>query len=150
MKDRPIVFCGRREAEWFCRAHAVPSVVSFSDPRSPRPNVEGQDATIRFRFWDVDETLPGYPGPNPQAVEKLVTFLRESPYPMLIHCEAGISRSSAATMIGYYLLCGDERQAARHMIAARDGPMREHVRPNRLILLYADALLGSDLGIAAP
>jgi predicted protein tyrosine phosphatase len=70
-------------------------------------------------------------------------------WPTLVHCEMGISRSAAATMIGYYLLCGSEQEAAERTRDSRDGPFRDHVRPNRLILFYADSLFDSKLDDAA-
>jgi predicted protein tyrosine phosphatase len=152
--NRAITFCGRTEAEAILRRQPFPSVVSISDPNTPKPLVDGERATLRLRFWDVDERIPGYslygyPGPTPQAVEKLVSFLSAAELPLLIHCEAGISRSAAATMIGYYLIHGDERAAARDMADSRDGPMRAHVSPNVLMLRHADVLLGTNLSAYA-
>jgi predicted protein tyrosine phosphatase len=100
-------------------------------------------------FFDVEEPDSHFPGPTFDHVRKIIDFMAEAPYPMMVHCEAGISRSAAATMIGYYLMCGEAKEAARRMYDARDGPERTYVKPNRLMLAHADRLLASRLQKAA-
>lgn len=151
MKDaRPIVFCGREEAEQICRAWDVPRVLSISDPRTERPKVGGTEGTLRLRFYDVEENNAQLRAVTPEQVAQMAEFMAGARrWPTLVHCEMGISRSAAATMIGHYLLCGSEQEAAERTRDSRDGPYRNHVRPNRLILFYADRMLDSKLDAAA-
>lgn len=146
---RPIIFCGRKEAEYICRGWSVARVLSISDPGTEPPQVHGTEGTLRLRFHDVEETSGHYRAVTEQNVAEMAEFMAAArQWPTLVHCEMGISRSCAATMIGHYLLCGDEKEAARRTRDSRDGPYRDHVRPNRLILFYADRLLDSKLDAA--
>jgi predicted protein tyrosine phosphatase len=148
--NRPIIFCGREEAEQICRGWNVPRVLSISDPRTEKPKVGGTEGTLRLRFYDVEEDSSQFRSVTPQQVAQMAEFmLGAKRWPTLVHCEMGISRSAAATMIGYYLLCGSEQEAAERTRDSRDGPFRDHVRPNRLILFYADSLFDSKLDDAA-
>jgi predicted protein tyrosine phosphatase len=141
-----IRFCGREEAEALCRKYAVPSVVSISDPRTARPKVQGREATLVMRFYDVSRPSSVYkPCCTPEDIQRLVEFLYSAPGPVLVHCEMGISRSAAATMIGYYLLCGDEGMARAYMMDSRERPIIHKIDPNTMMLRQADDLLGSKL-----
>jgi len=140
-----VLFCGREEAEAACRAWSIPTVVSMSDPGSPRPRVEGASQTLRLRFHDIETAAPGYTPPDAGDMSRLVSTLNAGLYPTLIHCEMGLSRSAAGAMIAHYLLCGDEAKAARRMLESRSEMIRPELRPNRLMLHYADCLLGSKL-----
>jgi predicted protein tyrosine phosphatase len=74
-------------------------------------------------------------------MERILHFVRgwDRSAPILIHCWAGISRSTASA---YTALCmlrpsADEEELARELRAASPS-----ATPNRLIVSYADALLG--------
>jgi predicted protein tyrosine phosphatase len=95
---------------------------------------------VRLAFHDIVELLPGLVAPDRSTVQAILDFGRESTgqRPMLIHCWAGISRSSAAAFViacdhnpGYELAIADElrRRAA-------------FATPNRLMVELADNLLG--------
>jgi predicted protein tyrosine phosphatase len=140
-----VLFCGREEAEAACRAWSIPTVVSMSDPGSPRPRVEGASQILRLRFHDVESAIHGYAPPTAGDVSRLVSTLNAGLYPALIHCEMGLSRSAAGAMIAHYLLCGDEAKAAKRMLESRSETIRPELHPNRLMLYYADCLLGSKL-----
>jgi predicted protein tyrosine phosphatase len=142
---RLIVFCGREEAEEYCQAHFVPSVLSISDPTSTLPRVSGVISELRLRFWDVSRPNLVYPGAKPHDVSDIIDFFHEAPRPILVHCEAGISRSSAATLIGYYLVHKNEKKAWEETLKSRLHQPDPLVVPNRLMLRYADKMLGSDL-----
>jgi len=145
-----IRFCGRPEAEAICRKYSVPSVVSISDPETLHPRVRGSHGTLVMRFYDVSEPHPHYnPCCTHKDIERLVKFLHSAQSPLLIHCEMGISRSAAATMIGYFMLCGDEPMAAAYMMDARERPIIHKIRPNVMMLAQADDLLGSNLQSAS-
>ena len=144
-----IRFCGRPEAEAICRKYSVPSVVSISDPETDHPRVRGSHGTLVMRFYDVSRPHPDYtPSCTHEDIQRLVEFLYSAPGPVLVHCEMGISRSAAATMIGYYLLSGDEPLAAAYMMDARERPIIHKIRPNTMMLAQADDLLGEGIRLS--
>jgi len=58
---------------------------------------------------------------------------------MLVHCWAGISRSTAAA---FTLLCDRAGPGAEHDIAEMLRERAPHAQPNRLIVRLADQVLG--------
>jgi predicted protein tyrosine phosphatase len=98
------------------------------------------DRHLRLSMHDIaDEGLPESPA---QAhVEKLLEFGRgwDASAPMLVHCWAGISRSTAAT---YTILCERAGPGAEQEIAEVLRERAPHARPNRLIVRLADEALG--------
>ena len=79
--------------------------------------------------------------PSPITVEKIVRFAEqlEPEDNVLIHCHAGISRSTAAAMIVIYYHTHD-LQKVKEAIAA----MRPQAAPNRLICELADSYFKHD------
>jgi len=94
---------------------------------------------LRLAMHDIsDEDLPE--SPARAHVDRLLEFGRgwDATAPMIVHCWAGISRSTAAT---YTLLCdragpGDEQEIAQ-LLRAR----APHAQPNRLFVRLADEAL---------
>lgn len=149
MNFRPIFFVGRSEAEDLTQQYAFPSVISISDPSSPRPAVQG-DNVLRLRFDDVTRSRKGYKTADADVIRRVVDhYTKAGEGPTLVHCEAGISRSAAITAIGYYLLTGDETRAMSEMSVSREFPMRRYVYPNKLLLRLADEQMGTHLVAAA-
>jgi predicted protein tyrosine phosphatase len=74
-----------------------------------------------------------------RRIIELAESLRTSAGKVLIHCEAGVSRSSAAALIMYAYWFGAEREreALERVLAQR--PI---ARPNRRMVAFADELLG--------
>lgn len=95
---------------------------------------------LRLAMHDIaDEGLPESPA---QAhVEQLLEFGRgwDARAPILIHCWAGISRSTAAT---YTLLCDRAGPGAERDIALALRARAPHAQPNRLLVRLADRALG--------
>ena len=97
------------------------------------------DRHLELSFHDITETRPGLVAPDRAIMQAILDFAREAPdHKMLIHCWAGISRSSAAA---YVIACdrnpGFEREIAEEL--RRRAPS---VTPNRLMVSLADDLLG--------
>jgi predicted protein tyrosine phosphatase len=96
---------------------------------------------LRLHFADHSE---GPYGPTEEDVRRIIGLagsLRASRGTVLVHCEAGISRSSAAALVLYacWLGPGKEREALQRVLAQRPVAW-----PNRLMVAHADRLLGRD------
>ena len=99
-----ITICGIEELAGHCEAGAS-HVLSILDPAWPVPDAfgaYGEHERLELRFHDVIEELPGTLPPREEDVARLLAFGRdlvtEPPEGahLLVHCHAGISRSTAA------------------------------------------------------
>ena len=94
---------------------------------------------LRLAFHDIVEPVPGLVAPDREMMQAVLAFGRDTQQqrPLLIHCWAGISRSSAAA---FAMACernpGFERDIAGEL--RRRSPS---ATPNRLMVRLADDLL---------
>jgi len=137
--------CGLRELDAF--AGRVSHVVSILDPGYPDPPVFGSYGPHRrttFRFDDDVSAGLGSGTPGRADVEKLLAAGEQHQAPdvshLLIHCHAGISRSTATAAIWMA-----QRHPGREddAFAAID-TIRPRCWPNSLIVQYADEILGRE------
>lgn len=117
-------------------------VVSLLDPEEWPETPDGVPAERHHRVgvYDYAERMPGLVVPEEEHVRGLIDFLRgwDARTPILIHCWAGISRSTASALIALSLHNpGREHQAARAI--RLQSPIAS---PNRRIIQIADGLLG--------
>lgn len=108
----------------------------------PTPPGVRVEAHLRLAVDDVDAERPGVVCPAEDHVAALIGALRDRPRtdPVLIHCFAGISRSTAAALVALAIDArGREVEAAIHL--RRLAP---HAWPNARIVALADALLGRE------
>lgn len=117
-------------------------LVSLLDPDhvvATPPGIEPENH-LRIGVHDISQPFMGYVAPEIEHIESLLEFARgwERTAPMLVHCWAGVSRSTAAALI---LACrlnpGREREVVS-LLSARAG----HAMPNRRMIALADQLLG--------
>ena len=97
---------------------------------------------LRLVMHDIpDEGLPE--SPARAHIDQLIEFGRgwDTKAPMLVHCWAGISRSTAAS---YTLLCDRAGPGAESEIAQTLRARAPHAQPNRLLVRLADEALGRD------
>jgi predicted protein tyrosine phosphatase len=94
---------------------------------------------LRLSFHDVIEPLPGLVAPDRDVMQAILNFGRagSNQRAMLIHCWAGISRSSAAA----YAIACDQNPGFEREIAAELRRRAPSVTPNRLMVRLADDLL---------
>jgi predicted protein tyrosine phosphatase len=145
-----LTICGLDELSGFA-ADGVSHVISIIDPEYPDPADFGRYGAHEretFRFDDVIDPRPGYTPPSADDIERLLDFgerLAAGPAGhLLVHCHAGISRSTAASAI---LLSqfnpGRELEAFRYVRS-----IRPRSWPNSRMVLMADAILGRDGALA--
>ena len=139
-----VTICGIDELELHCAA-GVTHVLSILDPGWPEPEAFGAfdpHRRLELRFHDVIETEPGCVAPESPDVEQLLSFghdLTEGKGThLLVHCHAGVSRSTAAaTLIVAQARPDRPAEEALQTVLSR----RPRAWPNLRILELGDALL---------
>ena len=108
-----------------------------------RPASIGADRHLFIGVSDIVDPLDGHILPASEHVEELIRFVRAWPRekPMVIHCWAGISRSTAAAFIAACAL-GPRRPEADIADAIRRASAI--ATPNRRLVAVADDILGRD------
>jgi predicted protein tyrosine phosphatase len=120
-------------------AHHVVSLLS-DEASLRRPASISPENHLWLQVHDISEPYEGYVLPQPEHVEELIAFVRRWPReaPLVIHCYAGISRSTAAAFVAVCALNpgGDERNIAKALRQASPT-----ATPNIRIVAVADQLL---------
>lgn len=95
---------------------------------------------LRLSMNDIIEAQPGLVPPNADHVAELIEFAQswDRKQPMMIHCWAGISRSTAAAFI---TLCTLNPHAEEALIANTIRGVSATATPNRRLIHLADDLL---------
>lgn len=106
----------------------------------PTPKTIAPDHHLSLNFNDINAPRPGLVPMGQSQMETLVQFFRDwdQEAPMVIHCFAGVSRSTAAAMIGVATLRA-ERKASE--IAAELRFRSPSATPNKRMLELADDVL---------
>jgi len=96
---------------------------------------------LKVSVDDITEPMEGYVAPSELHVEQVLNFVRgwDRKAPLVIHCYAGVSRSTASAFAAACMLNPhrDEVEIARKIRAA--SPIAS---PNRLMVSLADKALG--------
>src|SRR5271165_7150242 len=142
-----ITVCGLDELAGHSDAR-VSHVLSILDPEWPVPEVFGtfgEHEKLELRFHDVIEECPGTIAPKPVHIEQLLAFgrgLGRQPTMgahLLVHCHAGVSRSSAAMALLIAQAAPDRSGSA---IFAEILRIRPQIWPNLRIVEMGDGVLG--------
>jgi predicted protein tyrosine phosphatase len=90
---------------------------------------------------DITEPLDGYVAPADEHVTRLIAFVRRwnRARPLVIHCYAGISRSTAGAFVA---ACALSPQRDENSIAQALRQASATAAPNMRIVLLADRVLG--------
>jgi predicted protein tyrosine phosphatase len=141
------------EADQILRANhrfRMNHVLSIGDRGEPWPNnLRDTNLNIlRLEFADIGipwnkPLLHDRRPPSMGDMQAVLTWARKIPAGanVLVHCHAGISRSSASA---YSILCqalgpGKEKEAVRQLLK-----IKKNIMPNGMMVLYADRLLKRD------
>ena len=93
---------------------------------------------LHLEFHDIAAPRDGLIAPDAAMMAVLLDFGRACEMPLLVHCWAGISRSSAAA---YVLACA-AHPGREHELATELRARAPFATPNRLMVRLADDLLG--------
>lgn len=144
-RDSALVICSFDDA---CRdAAAYDAVISIESPdatratgRLERFREAHEPAHKVLRFHDIEDPRAPAP-PRRHHVRAGLDFARrQAGRRLLIHCHAGVSRSTAlayAILVHRHGAAGDEPRLLERILE-----IRPQACPNRLVVRYADALLG--------
>ena len=147
MADLPLnqIICGIPELPGHARSR-VTHVISILDPAEPEPFAFADyppHDRLTLRFDDVIESIPSYAPPMPEHIEQLLRFGREigaeALQTLLIHCHAGVSRSTASAT-ALLLQAFPERSADE--VLDHIGQVRPQAWPNSRMIGFADEQLG--------
>lgn len=138
------------DAVFVCPLHEVPFIVTRE--RAKRlvtllqdefhvETPEGVDRHLRLHVDDITQHLPYHVAPQVQHVSKLLSFAEEwgGKGAMVIHCWAGISRSTAAAFTSLCLVHPGVPETSIARALRRASPTAQ---PNRLIVQLADEAMG--------
>ncbi len=142
-----ITVCGIEELEG--HGAAGPShVLSILDPDHPVPEAFGafgEHEKVELRFHDIIEETPGEILPQPGHVESILGLGRDllaepaGTRHLLVHCHAGISRSTAGMAL---ILAQALPDLPAEAIVRLVHGIREKAWPNLRIMELGDSMLG--------
>jgi predicted protein tyrosine phosphatase len=145
---RYLTICGLQELGAFQNA-AVTHVLSILDPGYPEPAdfaAYGPHKRLTLRFDDIIASAPGMALPERHHIEALLEFGKglatatDDPLNhLLVHCHAGISRSTASMTI---LLAEARPEADEDSLYSHIREIRPQAWPNSRMIGLADDLLG--------
>jgi predicted protein tyrosine phosphatase len=106
-----------------------------------RPAEISPENHLWLQLHDISAPLEGHVTPESEHIEQLIDFVRRWPRhtPLVVHCYAGVSRSTAAAFVSVCALNppNDERAVALALRLASPT-----ATPNSRIIALADDLLG--------
>ena len=125
-------------------ARGVTHALSILDPGWPEPaafGAFGPHVRATFRFHDMIEQAPGALLPQKADVAAILAFARDAGdvSHLLIHCHAGISRSTAAMLM---ILAQAHPREREEWAADLLVKIRPQAWPNSRMVAFADELLG--------
>jgi predicted protein tyrosine phosphatase len=106
-----------------------------------RPAAIAADRHLFVAVSDIVEPLEGHVLPGQEHVEQLLPFVRawDRAKPLVFHCLAGISRSTAAA---YITACALRPEHCERALAEALRAASPSATPNRRLVALADSILG--------
>ncbi len=138
-----ILVCPLSHVPNLARARNPSHVVSLLDPGTPFPDLAGYGVGrhLRMPIHDIELEMTGFNALCARRMRTILDFVSawDREQPILVHCYAGISRSTATA---YITACAhnpgrDEEEIALALRAASPS-----ASPNRRFIALADAELG--------
>ncbi|VIO78392.1 hypothetical protein CI1B_74200 [Bradyrhizobium ivorense] len=109
----------------------------------PRPPSVLPANHLKVSMDDITEVMDGFVAPNEAHIERVLSFVRgwDRRAPMVVHCYAGISRSTASAFAAACALNPHRDEMAIARLIREASPIAQ---PNRLIVSLADKALGRE------
>lgn len=135
--------CSLRLIDDVVRETGARTLVTLINVGTPvgRPTTIEQDRHLFIGVSDVGEPMDGHIHPAEEHVAKLLEFARtwDRREPIIVHCYAGVSRSTAAAFI---IACALSPERSEADIARTIRAASPTASPNPLLVSVADAMLG--------
>lgn len=141
-------------AIYVCPKSKVPSVsqqirpshlITLLDPHDemPTPEIVSGHRHLKLGMHDIAVALSDHTPPDELHVRELLAFAKDwnRDQPLLIHCWAGISRSTASA---FSIACMLSKPGREEEIALNMRKRAPHAQPNPRIVAFADKLLNRD------
>jgi predicted protein tyrosine phosphatase len=140
-----IYVCSLKRLQETVNGSGARHVVSLlaDDADLTRPAEIAPENHLWLQVHDISEPLEGFVLPQPEHVEQLITFVQRWPREtaLVVHCYAGVSRSSAAAFVA---VCALNPESDERAIAAALRRASPTASPNIRIVTIADQLLARD------
>lgn len=138
-----IIVCPLSKAPHLIETRRPGRVISLLDPNSPFPNAQRHGVTrhLRVGVHDITEEDRHLIAPAAAHVRDVLAFVADwdRADPVLVHCYAGISRSTATA---FTIACALNPNCDEEEIAWALRKASRTAWPNRRIIALADAELG--------
>lgn len=140
-----MIVCPLHEIEEVIAARGATHLLTLIDPstvpETPRAILAGRH--LKLGVNDITEVVDGLVCPDETTVDAVLAFGRawDGAQPLVIHCWAGISRSTAAA---FTIACERNPHASEAAIAAELRRRAPWAYPNRRLVALADARLGRE------
>jgi predicted protein tyrosine phosphatase len=136
-----LLVCPLSQVETAHALHRPSHLISLLSPTSAAeawPVADG--AHLRLAFHDIAEPREGFTPPDAALVARLLDFAAgwDAARPMLVHCWAGVSRSTAAAFV---IACQRAPERSEREIAQALRAAAPYATPNPLLVSLADAAL---------
>jgi predicted protein tyrosine phosphatase len=137
--------CGLRDVSSTVReigaGHLVSAIEGHSFPKTPRGILGSRH--LKLDMDDITLAQPNLALPSERHVLELLDFVTDwdQNAPLLVHCFAGMSRSTACAFIA---LCALNVKSDEARIAQAMGRLSPTATPNRKLVALADDILGRD------
>ncbi len=140
-----IYVCPMSAIERAIDLHQPSHMISLLDPATmvDTPDRIHLDNHLKVGVNDIAEHQEGLTAPDVHHVQGVIDFAAAWPReaPILIHCWAGISRSTASAFI---TLCLHNERGVESELAQRIRDAAPHAQPNRRIVALADEIMERD------
>ena len=137
--------CSLPRVEETVRQTGARTLVTLIEAGLPvaRPAAIAPDNHLFVGISDIVEELDGYVLPHPTHVDELLSFVRrwDRREPIVMHCYAGVSRSTAAAFIA---ACALAPERPEQVFATRIRQASPTATPNARLVALADKALGRD------
>ena len=138
-----IIVCPQNAVQRLAGEYGARRIIGLLGPEFDHPVIPGlpPEAHLKLTFNDITEPTDGMILPGRAHVERIIDFIEDWDFstPMIVHCWAGVSRSTAAAYTAMCLLNPQEDEAD---LARELRTISPSATPNRRIIALADDIMG--------